>query len=129
MTADGPPDVLGEILASDVDEDVLRALSNRHQRYALYHLLDHENATLDELADVVAGWVATTEAGVTTAADRSSIRVKLYHDHLPKLADADLVEFDQEAKVVDRSPLSATERELIQAACVAEHWTEESTIQ
>lgn len=123
MSPDGPPDVLGTILASDVGEDVLRALGNRQQRYTLYHFLDSESATLDELADVLAGWMAATENQVTTDVERSSLRVDLYHNHLPHLANLDLVAFDPEAKVVDRSPLSTAERELIETACKAEHWT------
>jgi len=107
---DDPPDVLSRVLAADVDEDILRALGTREQRYTLYHLLDHERVTLSELADVLAGWLATTESRVTTNADRSSLRIALYHNHLPQLASAGLVDFDATQSVVDRSPLSAEER-------------------
>lgn len=123
MSDDGPPDVLRHVLGSDVGEDVLRAMSTREQRYVLYHLLDHEEATLGELADVVAGWIAATDRDVTTSVDRSSLRVGLYHNHLPRLAEADLIAFDPEAKAVDGSPMSEDERELVETACVAEHWT------
>lgn len=123
--SDDAPDVLARILSADVDEDVLRALGTREQRYTLYHLLDHERVTLSELADVLAGWMATTERRVTTDVDRSSLRVALYHNHLPRLESAGLVDFDAAASVVDRSPLSADERELVEAAYLAEHWTGE----
>lgn len=121
--SDDAPDVLARILATDVDEDVLRALGSREQRYTLYHLLDHERVTLSELADVLAGWLATTESRVTTSADRSALRIALYHNHLPQLANAGLVDFDATASVVDRSPQSTAERELIEAAYLSEHWT------
>lgn len=121
--SDDRPDVLAEILAADVDEDVLRALGTREQRYTLYHLLDNERATLSELADALAGWMATTERRVTTDVDRSSLRIALYHNHLPQLASAGLVDFDDVDRVVDRSPLSAGERDLVEAAYLAEHWT------
>ena len=120
---DDPPDVLSRVLAADVDEDILRALGTREQRYTLYHLLDHERVTLSELADFLAGWLATTESRVTTNADRSSLRIALYHNHLPQLASAGLVDFDATQSVVDRSPLSAEEREIVEAAYLAEHWT------
>lgn len=129
MSNDSAPDVLGQILTADADEDVLRALGTREQRYTLYHLLDHERATLDELADVLAGWMAATGMGVTTGVERSSLRIALYHNYLPKLADAGLLAFDTEENVVDRSPLSDAERELIEAAYLAEHWTGEQTVQ
>lgn len=123
---DDPPDVLATILAAEVDEDVLRALGTREQRYTLYHLLDHERVTLSELADVLAGWMAATECRVTTDVDRSSLRIALYHNHLPRLASAGLVDFDAVESVVDRSPLSTDERELVEAAYLAEHWTGEA---
>lgn len=124
--SDDTPDVLGRILAADVDEAVLRALGTREQRYTLYHLLDHERATLSELADVLAGWMATTECRVTTDVDRSSLRIALYHNHLPQLASAGLVDFDAADRTVDRAPLSAAERNLVEAAYLAEHWTSEA---
>lgn len=125
MSPDGTQDVLGQLLAADVDEDVLRAMSVREQRYVLYHLLDHERVTLDELADVLAGWMAVTRQQVTTKADRDSLRIALYHNHVPQLAAVGLVAFDPEEKVVDRSPLSDAERELVEAACVAERWSDD----
>lgn len=128
MSNDSAPDILGQILTADADEDVLRALGTREQRYTLYHLLDHERATLDELADVLAGWMAATGMGVTTGVERSSLRIALYHNYLPRLADVELLAFDSEEKVVDRSPLSDDERELIEAAYLAEHWTGEQTV-
>lgn len=123
--SDDAPDVLARILAADVEEDVLRALGTREQRYTLYHLLDHERVTLSELADVLAGWMAAAESRVTTGTDRSALRIALYHNHLPQLANAGLVDFDATASVVDRSPLSAEEREIVEAAYLSEHWTGE----
>ena len=129
MSTDGASTLLREILAAEFDEDVLRALSVREQRYALYHFLDHERATLDELADALAGWMAATENRVTTNVDRSSLRLALYHRSLPQLDDAGLLSFDPERKVVNRSPLSTAERDLIEAACIAEHWTDDTPVQ
>ncbi|SFR92198.1 hypothetical protein SAMN05216559_1026 [Halomicrobium zhouii] len=123
--SDDPPDLLGRVLDADVDEDLLRALGTREQRYTLYYLLDHDRVTLSELADVLAGWLATTESRVTTGADRSSLRIALYHNHLPQLASAGLVDFDATELVVDRSSLSAEEREIVEAAYLSEHWTGE----
>lgn len=127
MSSDGASGVLGRILAADVDEAVLRALATRQQRYALYYMLDHERATLGELADVLSGWQAVTDRTVTTAADHSSLRIGLYHTHLPRLDDAGLVAFDPTERVVDRAPLSADQRELIEAARAAERWSAEPT--
>ena len=127
MCPDRSDDVLGRILAADVDQKVMRALSTREQRYVAYHLLDHEQATLDELADVLAGRVAAVERRVTTRSDRESLRTALYHTHLPQMRDAGLIVFDPVDGVVDRSPLSGGERDLIAAAYLAEQNTPAET--
>lgn len=127
MSRDGAPDVLGEILAADVDDDVLSVLSTREQRYALYYLLDHERVPLSELADVIAGWLAVADRQVTTAGERTSLRIALYHTHLPRLEAAGLIEFDPDDRVVDRAAFPTTTRELVEAARAAERWTGETT--
>ncbi|MFC4437150.1 hypothetical protein ACFO3C_05525 [Halostagnicola sp. GCM10023398] len=40
----------------DVIDDAFSVLRNRNRRYALYFLLEHETASLEEVADVVTGW-------------------------------------------------------------------------
>lgn len=121
MSPDGTADVLERILSTDVDEDVLRALSVREQRYVLYYLLDHERVSLAQLADVLTGWMATVEQRVLVNTDRESVRIGLYHNHLPQLSDLGLLTFDPADKVIHRSPLSEPERNLVEAAYLAEH--------
>lgn len=125
MSSDGVQDLVWGILSADVDDEVLRALSRREQRYSLYHLLDNDRVGLEELADVLAGWLASTERRVTTRADRDSLKTGLYHEHLPQLDDVGLVSFDPEERVVDRSTLSGAERELIETTYLAEQFTGE----
>lgn len=119
--------VLELILATDVDEDVMRAMSNRECRYTLYYLLDNERVSLEDLADVVTGWVAAAGKQMTTSTDRESLRISLYHQHLPLLAECGLVEFDPEEQCVARSSLFESVQNLVEASYLAEHWSDEAT--
>ncbi|MFB6129280.1 MAG: hypothetical protein ABEJ28_00470 [Salinigranum sp.] len=77
---------------------VFGALSDPIARYALYYLVAEESASLDGLADVVAGWMNASDDAVATPADRDRVRLLLFHVHLPKLDDAELLRFDPGAK-------------------------------
>ena len=114
-------ELVGRIVDSGVEEDVLRAMRSRERRYVCYYLLDHERVALDELADVLAGWIAATDHRVTTRPDRDSLRLALYHNHLPRLAEAGLVAFDREELVTERTPRFGEVRALVAAAHRFEH--------
>lgn len=73
----GHRDVLGELLSG---------LASRRRREVLYYLLEHELADLES----VAGRIARRER----TADHETVRIDLVHNHLPKLADRGLVEYD-----------------------------------
>jgi predicted transcriptional regulator len=73
------------LLPTGINDDVLRALSDRDRRVALWYLGERSTATVAELADVLA------------SGDREAARVELRHRHLPMLASAGLVEYDHEA--------------------------------
>ncbi|WP_135829866.1 DUF7344 domain-containing protein [Halorussus halobius] len=69
--------------------DVLSAERRRHALYVLYRRT--EPTTVRDLADAVAA-----ECGV----DLARVTADLAHVHLPKLADAGLVEYDREGGTV-----------------------------
>lgn len=81
-------------------DGVLRALADGDRRRALYFLGEHGSVTRAELADVLTGW-RTVEEGVDVVGpdDRERTAVALRHLHLPVLAEADLVEYDDETVV------------------------------
>lgn len=65
--------------------DAYEAIADEDRRHIISTLLDSELlATVDELTDAIGA--ATT--------DSESLRLKLYHQHLPKLEDAGLIEYD-----------------------------------
>jgi hypothetical protein len=86
---------------SSVRDELPSLLTNRRRRYVLYCLKTSEMPmTLANLAD---GLVRReTDASPTAVQDeRERIYVSLYHTHLPKLAEADLVSFDTDQNLVD----------------------------
>ena len=80
-------------------------LSSRRRRYALYHLdaASVDVFDLDELVDAVVEWERATDSGDDDgddAAHRRRVAVSLHHEHLPKLADAGVVDYDARSRTV-----------------------------
>lgn len=79
----------------------LEVLSNCYRRFLLYYLREHGTATRTELADVLAGWLASVDDGAADSTDRDRTDIALHHVHLPKLLDAGLVEHDTNTGVFE----------------------------
>ncbi|WP_321113007.1 DUF7344 domain-containing protein [Halorussus salinisoli] len=77
-------------------------LAESRRRYALYALIGTQDglADVEALADEVAMWEARTEDERITDAARQEVADELRETHLPKLAEADIVEFDARSDVV-----------------------------
>jgi len=104
------------------DDQFYRALASTQPRRILYYLLANGESTTEELASVLSGWeVTTTTATMHTPADRSAILIQLVHQHLPLLADADLVDYDRDDSTVQIHSLHTRVESLIQQSIEAEH--------
>ena len=80
----------------DETEAVFGALSNDCRRYVLRCL--HTRADplpLPDLADEVAAWKHDASVADVSAEEVKRIYLSLYHKHVPRLADAGLVQYDQ----------------------------------
>lgn len=83
---------------------VFELLAARRRRYLLYYLEDEDAepvVELDDLADRISAWEEewTDEDAVETDSP-DAIRDDLHHVHLPRLADAGLVEYDARTRTV-----------------------------
>lgn len=82
-------------------DTVYELLANHRRRYALSCLNEHANPmSLADLADEVAvreNGTSTTEVSDETIKD---IYISLYHVHIPKLEEANVVRYDQEEDTV-----------------------------
>lgn len=79
---------------------LLRALADERRRRALIALQQHRSLTLADLADELA--VAEREAPLTDVPAEfvQEVYMDLYHRQIPVLADADLVDYEQESDMV-----------------------------
>lgn len=79
-------------------DHLFRLLADRHRRYTLYYLntTEFDVVTLDEVAD----YAAERDQKDTEEQERMNdtlherIRMYLHHNHLPKLAEAGLIDYD-----------------------------------
>lgn len=91
-------DAKGDSVVRNGEYQILR---NRRRRYTLYCLKTSETPmAVADLADEIVRW--ETDASPPAVQDvREQVYISLYHCHLPKLAEADLVSFDSDRKLVD----------------------------
>lgn len=77
-------------------------LSSPRRRYVLYFLRSEPNPIqLTELAEHVAAWENDTTVEALSTQQRKRVYVSLYQTHLPKLAEAGLVDYDEESGDVE----------------------------
>lgn len=87
-------------------EDIFEVLSNRRRRCVLHYLRrlnDGETTSLAEIASHVAAWENGVDVSEVSYKDRKSVQTSLYQLHLPKLADKDVVEYDQRSNTIKRT--------------------------
>lgn len=77
---------------------VFDILSSPRRRYVLYFLRTEPNPIqLTDLAEHVAAWENDTTVEDLSTQQRKRVYVSLYQTHLPKLAEAGLVNYDDES--------------------------------
>lgn len=73
-------------------------LSSPRRRYVLYFLRTEPNPIqLTDLAEHVAAWENDTTVEELSTQQRKRVYVSLYQTHLPKLAEAGLVNYDEDS--------------------------------
>lgn len=82
-------------------DDAFELLSVARRRYVLHCLVQEtEPVAVGELAERVAAWEAGTTPEKLDADDRERVYASLYQIHLRKLADADVIEYDERNDLV-----------------------------
>ncbi|WP_135822768.1 DUF7344 domain-containing protein [Halostella litorea] len=87
---------------SDKDE-LFSILSNHRRRYTIQFCKQEEGAvTLSDLAEQVAAWEEEKTVSEITSAERKRVYTSLQQTHLPTLADAGMIEYeDHEIELTD----------------------------
>jgi DNA-binding transcriptional ArsR family regulator len=94
---------------------LFRALANPTRRRVLGYLLEQEEATFEELTDVLVGWVAS-DGVVVGPAERERLEIALYHSHLPVLTDSGVVGYDPETNEIRLETLPDSVADLVRLA-------------
>lgn len=81
-------------------DEVLDCLTSSKRRILLYYLQDNDIADVDELVDQVAAREEDVSPEEVTADHRQRVETQLVHTHLPKLADAQFIEYDRRSSTV-----------------------------
>jgi len=85
--------------SSDVDypppDDLFTALASSKRRRLLAVLPTKSAMTLDELTDILVGWQSAAD-GPAGPDEWAKVKIELVHAHLPLLADAGLVTYEDE---------------------------------
>ncbi|WP_227378574.1 DUF7344 domain-containing protein [Haladaptatus halobius] len=82
-------------------DTIFDILSHSHRRYVLSYLSQTED-DLATVADLVA-FVSNHESEDETSVQRTqddAVRVAMHHNHLPKLDDAGVIEFDTQSETI-----------------------------
>lgn len=88
-TPDAPPSI----------DDVLYLLKNERRRYTLFYLQHTEPPVLlGELSEQVAGWETNTHPDKISSKQRKRAYVSLYQQHLPKMHDLGIVQYNSTEK-------------------------------
>lgn len=91
--------------AAFLSETLADALGHRRRRLLL-HCLDSREfmVSRSDVAAQLAAWEADADPADVSSERRETIETTLHHVHVPKLADADLVEFDARSEMLTLTP-------------------------
>lgn len=86
-------------------ETIFNLLRNGRRRYLLQYLETQEGVVrLGDLADALANWEMEDEDAYVTHKDRKRAYVSLYQTHLPKLDDANIIDYNQPRGTIELGP-------------------------
>lgn len=91
------------------------ALADRRRRYVLYYLAaveDEAVLAVEDIAERVESWEREWDAAERRESvdGGRAIRVDLHHNHLPRLADVGLIEYDARTETVRKWKAPSIER-------------------
>lgn len=82
-------------------DDALSVLSHRRRRVTIEVMRTHEDTlTLADLAEEVTSRLTGRPIVDVDAETVAEVYISLYHDHLPRLVEAGLLEYDQDRDLV-----------------------------
>ncbi|WP_336327628.1 DUF7344 domain-containing protein [Halovenus sp. HT40] len=107
---------VSEVTHEFASDEFYRVLASTVRRRVLFSLLNNEQFSTEELAELLYGWESTTGEGATY----EQIHTELHHVHLPRLAASNLVEFEPETGTVTQVELPEAVRAVVRHSIEAE---------
>ena len=94
----------GEVEGADLDE-LYHTLAHQRRRFVLFCLSMHDKScTLADIASEVASQEQDIPITDIPSEEVERVHLSLYHVHVPKLAEANLVEYDRETGMIEATP-------------------------
>lgn len=84
---------MSETKSIDLDA-TFSLLADSRRRYLLYHLLESEYVTVEKLSLRIAAWEQGIPSRAVSEDDRVDVAISLVHNHLPRLAEQNVVDYD-----------------------------------
>lgn len=82
-------------------DDLFEVLSNAHRRFVVSCLATHPNPlAVADFATELACWECKTPSDHISAEQVESRYINLYHVHIPKMADAGILRYNQEQDTI-----------------------------
>lgn len=81
-------------------ERIMTGLQNIHRRYLLYYLQGEDPCDFDEAARQIAAWEYECEPVDVSTQVHDQIKFELYHIHIPKLENLDIIDYDDQAGAI-----------------------------
>lgn len=102
------------------DDEFYRAMAAAPRRRLLYYLLEDGDHSVEELATVLTGRESTEESTMATPENRDRWMMALRHQHLPMLAEVDLLDYDPDSGRIEAVPLEERVADIVRWSVVAE---------
>lgn len=84
-------------------DDVLEILQNERRRYALFYLKHTDgHVKIGKLTEQVAAWENNIHPDKISAKQRKRVYIALYQNHLSRMAEDDIVEYNSDRGIVSR---------------------------
>jgi hypothetical protein len=85
-------------------QPVFEVIAHPRRRYLVYTLSEETEWSLDDLATKLAAWETDTSEENIATLTRQELYTSLYHSHIPKLVDLDVIEFDADTETITPGP-------------------------
>ncbi|QLG29751.1 hypothetical protein HUG10_19290 (plasmid) [Halorarum halophilum] len=89
------------------EDQVFHVLQNQRRRWVLKYLEGRDGQVrMRDIAEQVAAWEHDTTVQALTSKERQRVYIPLYQNHLPKLDEEGIIDYNQSRGIVERTRLA-----------------------